>query len=613
MKTAENRFSQKRYKLLTILPSLAFWGILLLLPKLLLGSDINVFQTIEKGNKARNDGNHELALRFYLEVYPYLTQFPDTSHETVGFYQGLTVLFESLGATEMALKYAKQAYTYELQRKGEANLYLRAGQIATLYLRLSQFDSANYYFKQGLRLAKNANEPFFVVGAYNNLGILKFRTQAPDAKSYYDTAFALIQQGHYEERGIFASVNDNLAELFMANGEYEKALAHCKIIEDWLVGKENEQNGRRPISVQLKKAECLWKLKQTQTALQILAETQPLFVKTEFAQMEKQCYQLLVEIYKEIKQPETAMIYQDKLIQLVTKNLQAQNALTNKALEDISKMRLSSFQKELEYTQLKASETKRRTFFIVLGVILIAGIGYVFYRRKMDWQQTQFLLAQNQKQIELKKEQLERENTEIQLKKEQLERENAEVQVVKLQFERENAEILLLKEQMDKANMELRLKQEQTEKENIAISLEYRKKELANTLNYLSDGREWNEKLLERLAKIDSLKDKEKAHLIRETMMDIRNRLVVDDKLHIVHENMHILNQEFYAKMREKYPDLSLTELELCAYFRMNLANKDIASLRNTSLKAVQMGRYRIRKKLGIESEEDIYAFLQAM
>lgn len=561
----------------------------------------NVLQTIEKGDMQRNKGNNEAALKIYLSAYPQISQFPDSSIAKIGFFNSLSVLFNSCGANEMALKYAKQAYTCELQ-KGifTVNHYLRIGQIATFYLNMNQFDSAEIYFQKGLNLLKpiERKDTFFLIGAYNNLGMLNFQVQNFEkALDYYDTAFALVTNYHLEYKGIFASINDNLAELFMAQNKYEKGLEHCQIIEKWLLGKELEVNGRRPISVKLKEAECWWKMGKLDNAISVLASLKNSFTKPEFGQMEEQYYQLYVNIYKEKNQYGLAAEYQDKLIHCILTSREKRDQLTHKANEDISKIRFDFFEKELEYAQFKQNTIKKRTFFIVFFALLLILGGFLAYKRKIAWQQTQFLLIQNQKEIELKKEQLERENAEILLKQEQL--------------ERENTEFLLKKEQFERETMELQLKQEQMEKESIAASLEYRKKELSNTVNYLSDGREWNEKLLARLTKIENLKDKEKANLLRETIIDVRNRLSVDDKLNVVHENIEMLNQEFYAKMREKYPDISLTELELCAYFRMNLSNKDIAALRNTSLKAVQMGRYRIRKKLNIESEADIYAFLQ--
>ncbi len=44
---------------------------------------------------------------------------------------------------------------------------------------------------------------------------------------------------------------------------------------------------------------------------------------------------------------------------------------------------------------------------------------------------------------------------------------------------------------------------------------------------------------------------------------------------------------------------------------RIGLSSKDIASLNNVSVKAVEMSRYRLRKKLNLSSDESLVNFLQ--
>ncbi|MEY2917988.1 MAG: hypothetical protein RIS73_1702, partial [Bacteroidota bacterium] len=51
-------------------------------------------------------------------------------------------------------------------------------------------------------------------------------------------------------------------------------------------------------------------------------------------------------------------------------------------------------------------------------------------------------------------------------------------------------------------------------------------------------------------------------------------------------------------------------ELKLCAYLRMNLSTKEIAQLMNISVRGVEISRYRLRKKLGIASEINLFNYL---
>lgn len=71
------------------------------------------------------------------------------------------------------------------------------------------------------------------------------------------------------------------------------------------------------------------------------------------------------------------------------------------------------------------------------------------------------------------------------------------------------------------------------------------------------------------------------------------------------------VHSNFLKKLKEQYPDLSPTELKMAAYLRLNLTSKEIAHLMSISIRGVETGRYRLRKKLGLTSNEtSLYDFL---
>lgn len=71
----------------------------------------------------------------------------------------------------------------------------------------------------------------------------------------------------------------------------------------------------------------------------------------------------------------------------------------------------------------------------------------------------------------------------------------------------------------------------------------------------------------------------------------------------------YIMN--FFKKLEEAYPELNNKEKLLCAYIKMNLLSKEIAPLLNISLRGVEISRYRLRKKLGLEEGANLAEFLQ--
>jgi ligand-binding sensor domain-containing protein len=66
----------------------------------------------------------------------------------------------------------------------------------------------------------------------------------------------------------------------------------------------------------------------------------------------------------------------------------------------------------------------------------------------------------------------------------------------------------------------------------------------------------------------------------------------------------------FLKKLKELFPELRSSELQLCAYIRMGLNNKEIATLMSSTVRGVEGYRYRLRKNLGLIHDDNIKDFL---
>ncbi|TDQ14779.1 ligand-binding sensor domain-containing protein [Algoriphagus boseongensis] len=75
-------------------------------------------------------------------------------------------------------------------------------------------------------------------------------------------------------------------------------------------------------------------------------------------------------------------------------------------------------------------------------------------------------------------------------------------------------------------------------------------------------------------------------------------------------ENFDQVHGNFITRLKEKYPDLTPQEIKFSAYIRMNLNTKEIANLLGISVRGVEIGRYRVRKKLGLTRQDNLSDFL---
>ena len=70
------------------------------------------------------------------------------------------------------------------------------------------------------------------------------------------------------------------------------------------------------------------------------------------------------------------------------------------------------------------------------------------------------------------------------------------------------------------------------------------------------------------------------------------------------------VNDDFTKKLIYQFPEISPLEVRLSVYLKMNLSTKEIANLSHVSTRAIEMSRYRLRKKLGLKKEINLIDFL---
>ena len=70
------------------------------------------------------------------------------------------------------------------------------------------------------------------------------------------------------------------------------------------------------------------------------------------------------------------------------------------------------------------------------------------------------------------------------------------------------------------------------------------------------------------------------------------------------------VHTNYLKKLTDNFPGLTISDLKLAAYLRLNLTSKEIAQLMNISIRGVETSRYRLRKKLGLNNETNLFDFL---
>lgn len=70
------------------------------------------------------------------------------------------------------------------------------------------------------------------------------------------------------------------------------------------------------------------------------------------------------------------------------------------------------------------------------------------------------------------------------------------------------------------------------------------------------------------------------------------------------------IHKDFESNVKQKYPEVSNNELRLLALLKMNFSSKEMAHILNISPDGIKKARYRLRKKLGLETSESLEALV---
>ncbi len=153
---------------------------------------------------------------------------------------------------------------------------------------------------------------------------------------------------------------------------------------------------------------------------------------------------------------------------------------------------------------------------------------------------------------------------------------------------------------LEKNNLELSSQNAILEKENFEKELEIRNKELST---YVMGMIKNNETISQIIEVLNSNKNKENSGYFRQIIRDLSN-LQDDglwDEFELRYQQVH---NEFYEKLQANTPNLTTNERRLCAFLRLNMTTKDIASITGQSIRSIEVARTRLRKKLDITNSE---------
>jgi len=156
----------------------------------------------------------------------------------------------------------------------------------------------------------------------------------------------------------------------------------------------------------------------------------------------------------------------------------------------------------------------------------------------------------------------------------------------------------------------LELKSLELENLNLERELEFRTKELATNVMYMARTSEFITRISEKLLKSKMYFTKDNQEVIHKIITELQSYIDQDTwaEFELRFQQVH---NDFYTALNELHPDLTTNEKKLCAFLRLNMTSKEISAITYQSVNSIIVARSRLRKKLGIDRDENLVSYLE--
>jgi tetratricopeptide (TPR) repeat protein len=169
--------------------------------------------------------------------------------------------------------------------------------------------------------------------------------------------------------------------------------------------------------------------------------------------------------------------------------------------------------------------------------------------------------------------------------------------------------LLLEKDQQLLEAQELLVEREKAEKKRLIQELENKNRFLIDFALYIGMKNEFLVNLREQLKKL--LNKQGASPEIKDIIFQLNQNLRYNREVVDLQKNVEKVNFAFIQTLMERFPNLNENEKHLVILLRLKFTSKEIADIRAVSVKAVEISRYRLKKKMNLDDNDSLTAFIQ--
>lgn len=421
--------------------------------------------------------------------------------------------------------------------------------LGILYLRIDEYDDANKYFAAALEDFQSLKDTYNSALAYSNLAEIE-KTLHNDSSAIGAFLDAIRLLSTEEQWVDMSNAYNSIAEIHYENGDYAKALQYSNLAISTFQHESRKYEGPTSYvesAIKVTASLILYELGRKVEALEIGKQGLVIAIQNQDWYRAYRAAKIIGEIYEQNGDAKTALKYFKGYANYY------QTYESNDDLVEVSKVKLrEEFKAKIAEAEAEKEklQLKHRNQEITLWAIIIISTLILAVLVSLYYY--------------------------------------TRIKAQKIKLQRNN----------------LRL-----EKESLSKELQYKNKELSTKMMYVVEKNEFIGSIAKKLMEFKSNTTDENKAVIQSLVKELERN--TSEK---VWEEFEIrfteVNKEFMKALSQKHPDLSPNERKLCAFLKLNMSTKEISSITHQSVKTLNMARFRLRKKLNMEKDENLIAYL---
>ncbi len=457
----------------------------------------------------------------------------------------------SAGNFSEALKFyleCKEIADAEKDQDMQARLFNNMGKI---YAETNDFSSAVEYYLKAIRIFERTGDSLKRAAVQLNLASTYSETDRPElARQYLEQASSV---SHIVDQYVLLGLSSNIqAHSYFVRKQYDQALQHLfnslKIVKKNTPGSSNTQQKILMTRILDNIGWAYFLTGEFMESKDYLRQAYRLSESLDLLSEKVNASNHLSHVFEKTGQPDSAIFYMRIYKRTSDSLLKIQSINIVKLAEVRMQYEKEVRDKQLQISYNKKIQQRNLIVFISVGLVLLALIIILVLRLKMEKQK------KNRIQVEMK-----------------------------------NAEL---------------------EKKVFRDKLETQNKELVTKVMHSTTLNELVIRIAEKLKKMELDEESVNARMKNEIIRELLSTVNKEDSWKEFEIRFQNVQVDFYDRLRARFNDLSNSEIRLCAFLRLNMSTKEISAITHQSERAIVVARYRLRQKLGLQTNDNLAIFL---